>query len=229
MPVFDDTLKTALNVSLRQSPFLNVLSDSDVAETLQLMTRPANTTLTSEMTRELCLRAGSKAYLAGSIGSLGSEYVLAIEGGELPERGYTGTGAGDGGVEGEGARCAGRGSIQAAWRTGRVVGHSAEVRCSARTGNHFLTRSSESIQPWHEGSNEKGPAAALPYDQRAIQLDPNFAMGYSAVGRDYFNLAELGRASEYITKAFQLREHVSEREKLSITAIYYRERNRRTG
>jgi serine/threonine protein kinase len=77
--VFDDTLKTALNVSLRQSPFLNVLSDSDVAKTLQMMTRPASTKLTPEVARELCQRAGSKAYLAGSISSLGSEYVLGLK------------------------------------------------------------------------------------------------------------------------------------------------------
>ena len=77
--VFDDTLKTALTVSLRQSPFLNVLSDSEVAKTLQLMTRPASTKLTPEVARELCQRAGSKAYIAGSIGSLGSEYVLGLK------------------------------------------------------------------------------------------------------------------------------------------------------
>ena len=69
--------------------------------------------------------------------------------------------------------------------------------------------------------DEKGAAAALPYNQRAIELDQNFAMGYAAVGSDYSNLGELGRASEYITKAFQLREHASEREKLAISAQYY--------
>jgi len=77
--IFDDTLKTALNVSLRQSPFLNVLSDSEVAKTLQLMTRPADTKLTPGVARELCQRAGSKAYLAGSISSLGSQYVLGLK------------------------------------------------------------------------------------------------------------------------------------------------------
>jgi DNA-binding winged helix-turn-helix (wHTH) protein/tetratricopeptide (TPR) repeat protein len=77
--VFDDTLKTALNVSLRQSPFLNVLPDSEVARTLQQMTRPANTKLTPEVARELCQRAGSKAFLAGAIGSLASEYVLGLK------------------------------------------------------------------------------------------------------------------------------------------------------
>jgi tetratricopeptide (TPR) repeat protein len=69
--------------------------------------------------------------------------------------------------------------------------------------------------------NEKGAAAALPYEQRAIELDPNFAMGYGAVGGDYSTLGELERTSEYFTKAFQLREHASEREKLAINADYY--------
>jgi hypothetical protein len=77
--IFDDTLKTALNVSLRQSPFLNVLSDSEVAKTLQQMTRPADTKLTPGVARELCQRAGSKAYLAGTIGSLGSQHVLGLK------------------------------------------------------------------------------------------------------------------------------------------------------
>jgi eukaryotic-like serine/threonine-protein kinase len=77
--VFDDTLKTALSVSLRQSPLLNVLSDREVAKTLQQMTRPVDTKLTPGVTRELCQRAGSKAYLAGLIGSLGSEYVLGLK------------------------------------------------------------------------------------------------------------------------------------------------------
>ncbi len=78
-PIFDDTLKTALNVSLRQSPFLSVLSDNQVAKTLQQMTLPSTTKLTPEVARELCQRANSKAYLAGSIGSLGSEYVLGLK------------------------------------------------------------------------------------------------------------------------------------------------------
>ena len=69
--------------------------------------------------------------------------------------------------------------------------------------------------------HEKGAAAALPYDQRAIQLDPNFAMGYSAVGIDYFELAQVERASEYFNKAFELRNHASERERLHITSSYY--------
>jgi eukaryotic-like serine/threonine-protein kinase len=78
-PVFDDTLKTSLDISLQQSPFLNVLSDSQIANTLREMTRPAGTKLTPQVTRELCQRTGSKAYIAGTIGSLGSEYVLGLK------------------------------------------------------------------------------------------------------------------------------------------------------
>ena len=77
--VFDDTLKTALSVGLNQSPFLNVLSDNKVAATLKLMTRPGDTRLTPDVARELCQRAGSKAYLTGSIASLGSQYVLGLK------------------------------------------------------------------------------------------------------------------------------------------------------
>src|ERR1022692_5055601 len=78
-PVFDDTLKTALTVALNQSPFLNVLSENKAAATLQYMERPANTKLTPEVARELCVRAGSKAYIAGAVASLGSEYVLGLK------------------------------------------------------------------------------------------------------------------------------------------------------
>ena len=125
--VFDDTLKTALNVSLRQSPFLNVLSDSEVAKTLQRMTRPAGTKLTPDVARELCQRADSKAYIAGSIGSLGSQYVLGLKavncqsGDMLAQEQVTAA------SQGEGAGCAGRGGVQAARRTGRVAGYGAEI------------------------------------------------------------------------------------------------------
>ena len=86
------------------------------------------------------------------------------------------------------------------------------------------TSSLEALKAYSFGSKafrEKGPAAALTYLQRAIELDPNFATGYDAVGNDYYTLNEVGRAGEYYTKAFQLREHASEREKLGITANYY--------
>jgi len=219
--IFDDTLKTALSVALNQSPFVNVLSENKVAETLQEMTRPAGTKVTTELAREVCLRAGSKAYIAGSIGSLGSEYVLGLKavncqnGNTLAQEQVT---------------------ASSKERVLDVLGTSvsklrSDLGESLATVQRFdvpieqaTTSSLEALKAFSLGQKadrEKGPGAALPYNQHAIQLDPNFAMGYMAVGSEYFSLAEPGRASEYLSKAFQLRDHASEREKLALTANYY--------
>src|SRR2546427_2641107 len=219
--VFDDTLKTALNVSLRQSPFLNVLSDSEVTKTLQEMTRPAGTKLTPEVARELCQRAGSKAYLAGTIGSLGSEYVLGLK--------AVNCRSGDTLAE-EQVTAASKEKVldtlgQAASELRGELGESVATVQKLDVPLAEATPSSlEALQAYSLGikaADEKGPAAALPYLQRAIELDPNFALGYLAVGHHYASLGQLARASEYYAKAFQLREHASEWEKLSITASYY--------
>jgi len=219
--VFDDTLKTALSVALNQSPFLNVLPENKVAATLKLMSRPADTKLTPEVTRELCQRASSKAYLAGAIGSLGSKYVLELKavncqsGDTLAEEQVTASSK-EKVLDALG---------EAASKLRTELGESlATLQKFDVPVAEATTSSLEALKAYSLGVkalNEKGTAAALPYDQRAIELDPNFAMGYLAVGSDYFNLAELGRASEYFTKAFQLRENASEREKLLIAADYY--------
>jgi serine/threonine protein kinase/lipopolysaccharide biosynthesis regulator YciM len=219
--VFDDTLKTALNVSLRQSPFLNVLSDSDVAKTLQEMTLPAGTRLTPKVGRELCQRAGSKAYLAGTISSLGSEYVLGLKavncrsGNTAAEEQVTATSK-EKVLDALG---------QAASKLRGELGESlATVQKLDVPLAEATTSSLEALQAYTRGINaadEKGSAAALPYLLHAIELDPNFALGNLAVGNLYASLGEVARASEYYTKAFQLREHASAWEKLSIAASYY--------
>jgi eukaryotic-like serine/threonine-protein kinase len=219
--IFDDTLKTALSVALNQSPFLNVLSDNKVADTLQQMTHPPGTRLTTELARELCQRAGSRAYIAGSIGSLGSEYVVGLKA-----------------VNCQSGDTLAQEQVTASTKErvldvlgGAVSKLRSELGESLATVQRFdvpleqaTTSSLEALKAYSLGEKadrEKGPGAALLYNQRAIQLDPNFAMGYLAVGGDYFSLAEPGRASEYLTKAFQLRDHASEREKLALTADYY--------
>jgi serine/threonine protein kinase/tetratricopeptide (TPR) repeat protein len=220
-PVFDDTLKTALSVSLNQSPFLNVLPENKVAATLKLMTRPRETKLTRDVARELCQRADSKAYIAGSIASLGNEYVLGLKamncqsGDPLAEQQVT---------------AASKEKVldalgEAASKLRGELGESlATVQKFDVPLAEATTSSLEALKAFtlaRKAVNEKGGAAALPYAQRAIELDPNFAMGYEVVGSDYASLGELGRASDYFAKAFQLREHASEREKLSIAANYY--------
>ncbi len=219
--IFDDTLKTALNVSLRQSPFLSVLSDQQVAETLKLMTRPADTKLTPAVTRELCQRAGSKAYIAGTIGSLGSEYVLGLKavncqsGDTLAQEQVT--------AASKEKVLIALGETASKLRTelgeSLVTVQKFDVPLQQATTSSFEALKAYSLG-W-EVSDEKGSAAALPYHQRAIELDPNFAVGYWAVAIDYYVLGEFVRANEYFAKAFQLREHASEREKLTITGPYY--------
>jgi eukaryotic-like serine/threonine-protein kinase len=217
--IFDDTLKTALNVSLRQSPFLNVLSDSEVAKTLQRMTRPTGTKLTPEVARELCLRAGSKAYLAGSIGGLGSEYVLGLKAVNCQ--------SGDTLAE-EQVTAASKEKVldalgEAASKLRTELGESlATVQKFDVPLQQATTSSLEALKAYSLGWEAESLTAALPYHQRAIELDPNFAMGYRAVGNDYNGLGEVERAAEKYTKAFELREHSSELEKLVITADYYR-------
>ena len=219
--IFDDTLKTALTVSLNQSPFLNVLSNDKVAATLKLMTKPPDTKLTPDIARDLCQRAGSKAYIDDAIGSLGSKYVLELKavncqgGGTLADEQLT--------VESKERVLDALGGAATKLR--------AELGESLATVQRFdvplaqaTTSSLEALKAYTSGDQvraQKGFAAALPLYLRAIELDPNFAMGYSRVGGDYFNLGEVARGNEYFTRAFQLRDHASELERLRLEADYY--------
>jgi DNA-binding winged helix-turn-helix (wHTH) protein/tetratricopeptide (TPR) repeat protein len=219
-PIFDDTLKTALNVSLRQSPFLNVLSESEVSKTLHLMTRPSGTKLTPELAREICQRAGSKAYIAGSISSLGSEYVLGLKAVNC-ESGDT--------LAQELVTAASQEEVldrlgEAAAKLRGELGESlATVQKFDVPLAHATTSSLEALKAYTLGRSvfEGDTAAALPYYQRALELDPNFAMGYRAVAGAYLTLLQPERARPYLTKAFELRDNASEPERLLITANYY--------
>ncbi len=220
-PVFDDTLKTALTLSLRQSPFLNVLPDSNVRVILKLMTLPANARLLPEVTRDLCQRAGSKATIAGAIASLGSEYVLQLKalscrsGATLAEEQVTAKDK-ENVLEALG---------RAASRLRVDLGESlSTVQRFDTPLVEATTPSLEALRAYTLGRkalNEKGEAAALPYHLRAIELDPGFAAAYRAAGADYSGMGETGRAIEYYTKAFEVRERASGLEKLMISTIYY--------
>ena len=220
-PVFDDTLKQALSVSLRQSPFLNVLSDEKVAATLQLMTKPANTPLTPSVASELCERASSKAFIEGSIAGLGSTFVVGLKAVNC----HTGDVLAQ-----EQATAANKEKVLdalgvAATRLRAELGESlSSVQKFDVPLAQETTPSLEALKAYslsRKASAEKGSAAAVPYLQRAVELDPNFASAYNGLGIMYSNLGQPSRAAEFLTKAFQLREHASEREKLHIASAYY--------
>jgi serine/threonine protein kinase/tetratricopeptide (TPR) repeat protein len=220
-PIFDDTLKTGLTVSLRQSPFLNVLPDSEVARMLQQMTRPKNTKLTPEVAREVCQRASSKAYIAGSIGSMGSTYVVGLKavncetGDTLAQQQIT--------APSKEKVLGGLGGATADLRS--ELGESlASVKKFDVPLEQATTSSLEALKAYSLGKKteqEQGPVASLSHYRDAIRIDESFAMGYLALGNEYAALGEVARANEYYTAAFQLKERASEREKLRIKGNYY--------
>lgn len=220
-PVFEDTLKTGLTIALDQSPFLNVLPEGRVAKTLKLMTKPANTKLTADVAREVCLRTGSKAYVAGSITSLGTDYVLALKAVDCK----TGETLGQQQLTAERKEKVLNALGKAAANLRSQLGESlATVQRFDAPLAEVTTPSLEALQAYTQAGKagrEQGAEAAVVYYQRAIELDPNFARAYAAIGNAYESLSEMGRAAEYYTKAFELRDHASEREKLVIAGRYY--------
>ena len=220
-PAFDDTLKTALSVSLAQSPFLNELPQDKTEATLQLMVRPMNRAITPALARELCVRSGSKAYIAGSIASLGSEYVLGLKA-----------------VNCQNGDVLAQQQITAATKekvldalgqaTAKLRGELGESLATVQKLDVPLaeatTSSLDALRAYSLSRSvyvAKGRGADLPYLERAIQLDPNFAMAYRAAAWDYRDLGDKQRSSEYYSRAFELREHASDRERLLIEADYY--------
>jgi len=220
-PVFDDTLKQALGVSLRQSPFLNVLSDDKVASTLRMMTKPANTPLTPDVAGDLCQRAGSKAYVSGSIASIGNEFIVGLKAVNC----HTGDILAE-----EQERAASKEKVLDALGTAATKLRS-ELGESLASVQKFdvplaqeTTPSLDALKAYTIGrktEREKGASAALPFFQRAVELDPNFASAYVGIGIMYGNLGQPDRGATYLTKAFELRDRASELEKFHITSSYY--------
>jgi serine/threonine protein kinase len=219
--VFDGTLKQALAVDLEQSPFLNVLSDRRVGETLRLMGRAPNDRITREVAQEICLRTGSKALLAGSVSRLGNEYMVGLE--------AVGCGNGDSLAKEQAAASSKEdavkalGNVAASLRT--RLGESLVSVQKFDVPIEATTPSLEALKAFSMGvtSQElKGDAEAIPFLRRAIELDPNFAMAFARLAVSYGNLGQPSLAAENLKKAYVLRDRVSEREKFHITADYYR-------
>jgi DNA-binding winged helix-turn-helix (wHTH) protein/tetratricopeptide (TPR) repeat protein len=219
--VFDDALKQALSIQLAQSPFLNILSDRKVAETLRLMGRSPGERVTSDVAQEICERTGSKAMLGGSISSIGSQYLISVKAINC--------------VTGDSLT---QGQVQAASKE-EILGALGKLSTSLRrnlgeslsTVDKFdrqlvqaTTPRLDALQALSLGRKALvggDSTASVPAFQRAIALDPNFALAYAALSESYSNLGEESLAIENAKKAYELRARVTELERFVIESNYY--------
>ena len=219
--VFDGTLKQALAIELEQSPYLKLLPDARVRSTLKLMDRPPDTRLDTDTAREVCLRSNSNVLLSGSINSIGTHYMIGLRALDC----HTGDTLASVGSETENRDTVLKHLGQAGNKVREKLGESlASVQRYNKPLDQATTSSLEALKAYSTGramQAQKGDAESIPYHQRAVELDPNFARAYASLGMAQLNLRETSAASENFRKAFELRDRVSERERFYIEATYY--------
>jgi predicted Ser/Thr protein kinase len=213
--VFDGTLRQGLSVQLEQSPFLSIVSEQQIQQTLRMMDQKPDVKLTAQITREICQRTTSAAFLEGSIAQIGTQYVLILKAVDCS--------SGESLTSTE-AQANDKSHVldalgKAASEMRSKLGESLSTLQRYNTPLEQATTSSlEALQAYSFGWSTEDDAAALAFFQRAIQLDPNFAMAYWALGYSSVDTALVARSAR---KAFGLRAGLSEREKLHIEADYY--------
>jgi serine/threonine protein kinase len=220
-PVFDGTLRQGLSAQLDQSPFLSLISDERIAQTLTLMAKSKDARLTPDVARDVCQRTASAATIEGSISSLGSQYVLSLKavncrnGDLLAQEQVT--------ANGKEQVLAALGDATTKLR-GKVGESLASVRKYNALPENVTTPSLEALQAYTLGNQTMDVAndyaAAIPLFERAVSLDPNFAMAYLRLAQSYQPLSENDRCAENTRKAYALRERVGESEKLAISSFY---------
>jgi serine/threonine protein kinase/tetratricopeptide (TPR) repeat protein len=221
-PVFDGALKQGLAVTLGQSPFLDIFPEARVRETLQLMQRGPDQRVSEAVAREICQRQGLKAFLSGSIAPLGSHYVIMLKA-VSAQSGYE--------IAREQTEADSKEHVltalsQAAIKLREQLGESlSSIQKFDAPVEQATTASLDALKAYSLGleqANSGNYPKAIPFYQRAIELDPNFALGYQALAREQLNNDDNNAATVSATRAFELRERASENEKLYITIIYHR-------
>jgi eukaryotic-like serine/threonine-protein kinase len=220
-PVFDGALRQGLSAQLEQSPFLNLLSDERISQTLALMAQSKGSRLTQELGREVCQRTASAATIEGSIASLGSQYVLGLKavncrtGDLLAQEQVTANG------KEQVLKALGDAAAELREKLGESL---TSVHKYDAPPENVTTSSLEALQAYSRGYQAmvvKGDsAAAIPFFERAVNLDPNFAMAYARLGTNYSNMDEVTRGTENTRKAYELRGRTSEQERFYISAHY---------
>jgi eukaryotic-like serine/threonine-protein kinase len=221
-PVFDGALRQGLTVQLEQSPYLSLISDERIHQALRSMERPPNTRLTPEIAREVCERLGSAAVLEGSIEPLGSQYVLSLtarncQSGDL--------------LDAEQAQAGRKEEVLTALSTiasrfRSRAGESLAAVARHSTPLQATTPSLEAFKAFSTGwtTNEAvGPAAALPHFERAIAIDPQFAVAHAWLGFMRYNVGDIERGIESTRRAYELKDRASDRERFFIEFLYDRQ------
>jgi len=220
-PVFDGALKQALKVKLEESPFLDIVPESRVQETLKFMSRSPDERLIGATAREVCQRQGVKALLSGDISSLGKHYVINLNAVNC----QTGDTLANEQVEAPGKEDVLKSLGSASTALRKKLGESlASVEKFNAPLDQATTSSLEALKAYSAGEDRRAKGdetGSIPFFKHALELDPNFAMAAGSLGAVYYNLGESVPSAEYSKKAFELRDRVSERERLYLTEHYY--------
>jgi eukaryotic-like serine/threonine-protein kinase len=221
-PVFDGALRQGLTVQLEQSPFLSLVSEQRIQQTLRLMGQSADAKLKSEIARDLCQRTGSKAVLTGSIAQIGTQYSLIVDAVNCSNGETLASTEAQASDKNHVLDALGKVATDIRAKLGELL---STVQKFDTPVEQATTPSLEALQAyslgWKSQTGKGDDAAAVPLYQRAIRLDPNFAMAYASLGTSYNNLGETSLAAENIRKAYDLHDRVSEREKFYIESHYY--------
>src|SRR5262249_42369217 len=222
-PVFDGALRQGLSIQLEQSPFLSIIPDEKIRQTLGLMGQPVDTKLIPAIAREVCQRTGSAAVLDGSIARIGTQYLLTLRAVNCESGKTLASTEAEASDENHVLDALGNVSVEMRNKLGESLG---TVRKFDTPLEQATTTSLEALKAYSLGRKASAGsewAAAVPFFQRAVRLDPNFSMAYARLGNCYRMLGEQTLAAENNRKAYELREGVSELEKFYIESHYYQQ------
>jgi serine/threonine protein kinase/tetratricopeptide (TPR) repeat protein len=220
-PVFDDTLTQALAVKLEESPYLNVLPERQVQEALGFMGRATDDRVTPEIAQEICERQGLKALVRGEIAPLGTNFVVTLTADECLSGKALAREQVQASSKEEVLSAVGTAAVEIRRKLGESL---ASIEKYDAPLEEATTSSLEALKVFSRGEKKRASGRedeAIPLFKRAVELDPDFAQAYGALGTIYGNLREWEISREYLTRAFELRDQVNEKEELYITAHYH--------
>ncbi len=219
-PVFDGTLRQGLSVQLEQSPFLSIISDQQMQRTLQMMGQKSDAKLTTAIARELCQRTASAAVLDGSIAQIGTQYLLTLKAIDCVSGESLASSEAQASDKNHVLDALGKTASEMRKKLGESL---STVQKFDTPLEQATTPSLEALQAYSLGWANKGvdDAATVQSFERAIRLDPNFAMAYASLGNIYSGLGETSLAVENTKKAYELLDNVSEREQFYIDSHYF--------